>query len=94
MKDEKVIEDLMQKVYPDRTPAPKALQYFAATSDFDWGRGPTLDEALDNARFHLKQDWVNIFVGYDLEPGFCGAAAGQIICSFKFNLARYRRAGR
>lgn len=72
----------------------RPLEYFAATSDFDWGRGANIDEALTNAHFHLKQDWVNIFIGYDLKPGFVARAEGKIIAGFKLDLARYRRAGR
>ena len=69
----------------------RPLEYFAATSEFDWGRGPTVDAALDTARFHLKQDWVNIFIGYDLKPSFPGSAKGEIIGCIKLNLSRYRR---
>ncbi len=72
----------------------RPIEYFAATSDFDWGRGPTVDEALANARFHLKQDWVNIFIGYDLKPSFPGSASGEIVGSIKLNLTRYRKTGR
>lgn len=91
MNDEKVIEDLMQKVYPDGTPTPQALQYFVVTSDFDWGRGTTLDEAMENARFHLKLDWFRITLGYDLKPGHCGCADGTILHSLHIALDKFRK---
>lgn len=75
----------------ENAPAEKPLEFFVTTSDFNWGKGLTIDDALKNAYFSVRLDWVNVFIGYDLCPGSFCSAEGDIVASFKLNLGNYRR---